>query len=201
MPFTSEIAGVHPIGTFNNLDVACYPSSSFARGSNSALTVCSSEVNSVRATASSNNLDPECSKTRFASLAWHVAMAKGNFPYCGPFKPEPASILSHAELTGTSATSTSDDLGTACPPSGSTTQSRYSVSTMSNARLTSTSAINSSDNLGTAPPPSASTTLNSYSASTVSSAVFTGTAPTRSADNHGTASLPSGSARQSSYSA
>ena len=164
MPFTSEIAGVHPIGTFNNLDVACYPRSSFARGSNSALTVCSSEVNSVRATASSNNLDPECSKTRFASLAWHAAMAKGNFPYCGPFKPEPASILSHAELTGTSATGSSDNLGTAPPPSASTTLNSYSASTVSSAVFTGTAPTRSADNHGTASLPSGSARLSSYSA-------------------------------------
>ncbi|XP_020618049.1 poly [ADP-ribose] polymerase 11-like [Orbicella faveolata] len=50
VPFFSEIASVYPIGTFNNLGAACYPSGSFSRRSYSALTVCSSEVNGVSTT-------------------------------------------------------------------------------------------------------------------------------------------------------
>ena len=40
VPFTSEIASVHSIGTFNNLGAASYPSGSFAPRSYSTLPVC-----------------------------------------------------------------------------------------------------------------------------------------------------------------
>jgi len=90
VPFTSEIASAHPIGTFNNLGAACYPSGSFARRSYSALTVWGSEVNGVNTTASSSNLDPECRTTRFSSLARYAAMAKEKSQYCGIFQPEPS---------------------------------------------------------------------------------------------------------------
>ena len=141
VPFSSKIARVHPIGTFNDLSAACYPSGSFARSSYSALTVCSSEVNGVNTIANSKNLDPEFRTTRFALLAWYEAKS----PRCGSFQPElePASTVSHAELTGTSATSSSDNLDTASSPSGSTTQGSYSASNVSHAELPGTSATSS----------------------------------------------------------
>ena len=196
VPFSSEIAGVHQIGTLNNLVAACYTSGSSAGWGYSASTACSSEFSGVRRTANSNNLDSECSKTTFASLARYAAMAKGNFPYCVPFQPEPA--MSHAELTGTSSTSSSYNLGTASTPSGCTTQSSSSASTMSNAQPTGTSVTSSLDKLSAASPPSAFT---SCSGSALSSADFTGTKPRSSSDSLDTASMPSGSITQNSYSA
>ena len=187
--------------SMNNLGAACYPSGSFAPRSYSAITVCGSEVNDVNTSASARILDPECSTTRFASLAWHAVMAKGNCPFCGPFQPEPTSTVSHTELTGTSATSSSDYLDTASSPSGSTTQSRYSASTVSSAELTFAAPTSSSDNPGTASSPSGSTTQSRYSASTVSSAELTCAAPTRSSDDLGKESLPRGSVTPSADSA
>lgn len=201
VPFFSEIASVYPIGTFNNLGAACYPSGSFSRRSYSALTVCSSEVNGVSTTASSSELDPECSTDRFASMAWYATMAKEKSPYCGIFQPEPTSTVSHAELTGTSARSSSDNLDTVSSPSGSTPQSRYSASTVSSAELIGAAPTRSSDNLGKASLPSGYITQSTDSASTLPNAELTGTSATRGSDSLGTVSLPSGSITKSSYSA
>lgn len=168
VPFLSELASGHPIGTFNNLGTACNPSGSVARSSYSALTVSSSEVNGVNATASSNNLDTACSASRFASLSRYAAVAKANSAYCSSFQPRPTSLqmpkaprvgFLHGILKHQSGSS--NYLGKASFPSGSTT------STASGVEFTSTTPRRSSDNLDTASTQSGTAAESSYSASTL----------------------------------
>ena len=137
--------------------------------------------------------------SRFASPSWFAAVAKANFERPMPLEMPMAPRTEHGILKHQS--SSSNYLGKASLPRGSTTQSSYSASAVSNAELTGITQTRSSDYLDTASLPSGSTRKSSYSASTVSRAELTGTTATKCSDNLGTASTKAGTGAESRYSA
>ena len=85
-----------------------------------------------------------------------------------------ASALSSAELTGTTVTKCTYNLGTASLPSDSATQSSDSASTVSRAELTGTTPTKCSDNPGTASLKAGIVEESCYSVSTLLSSELVG---------------------------